>query len=95
MPAIPQLWRCIMANPNWVVNHVEPKQDYTLQITFEDGSVRIYDARPLLDKPIYNPLQNIGFFMQAKAECGTVVWNDEIDIAPEHLYECSKPIENK
>ena len=29
------------------------------------------------------------FFLCAKAECGTVVWSDEIDIVPEHLYESS------
>lgn len=79
-----------MSNPAWVVNHVQPHSDYTLRITFEDGSVRVYDARPLLAKPIYAPLQDTAFFMRAKAECGTVVWSDEIDIAPEHLYECSK-----
>lgn len=28
--------------------------------------------------------------MKAKVECGTVVWSDEIDIAPEHLYEYSR-----
>ncbi|MBQ5439275.1 MAG: DUF2442 domain-containing protein, partial [Clostridia bacterium] len=38
-------------------------------------------------KSIYFPLKNIGFFMSVKAECGTVVWNDDVDIAPEHLYE--------
>jgi hypothetical protein len=32
--------------------------------------------------------------MKAKAMYGTVVWNDDIDIAPEHLYECSTPIVN-
>ena len=26
---------------------------------------------------------------RAQAECGTVVWSDEIDVAPEHLYESS------
>ncbi|MDO5327119.1 MAG: hypothetical protein Q4G00_10425 [Clostridia bacterium] len=31
--------------------------------------------------------------MQAKAAFGTVVWSDDVDIAPEHLYECSVPVE--
>ena len=29
---------------------------------------------------------------RAQAECGTVVWSDEIDVAPEHLYESSCPV---
>lgn len=30
--------------------------------------------------------------MKAKAEHYTVVWNDDIDIAPEYLYENSRKI---
>ena len=30
--------------------------------------------------------------MMARVEYGTVVWTEDIDIAPEHLYECSEQI---
>ncbi|MCF0230699.1 MAG: DUF2442 domain-containing protein [Enterococcus sp.] len=83
----------MMNTPNWIVIDVEPRPDYTLVLTFTDGTKKLYDARPLLDKAIYNQLNNIDFFMKAKVECGTVVWNDDIDIAPEHLYECSNLLE--
>lgn len=53
---------------------------------------KIYDARPLLKKNIYAQLNNLIFFMSAKVDCGTVIWNDDVDIAPEHLYENSIPI---
>ena len=79
-----------MITPAWVVKEVQPKQDYTLLLTFADGTKKVYDARPLVDKAIYAQLKNITFFLRAKVECGTVVWNDDIDIAPEHLYEYSK-----
>lgn len=82
-----------MRNPVWVVKKVKPREDYTLLLGFEDGSQKVYNARPLLENPIYEPLKNPGFFMKAKAECGTVVWNDDVDIAPEHLYECSVPVD--
>lgn len=81
-----------MKTPKWVVKEVHPQADYTLYIVFADGSRKIYDAHPLLTKPIYSKLQNSAFFLKAKAECGTVVWDDDIDIAPEHLYECSAMI---
>ena len=81
-----------MSAPNWIVTNVEPRGDYTLRITFADGIEKIYDARPLLEKPIYAPLKNVAFFLRAKADCGTGVWSDDIDIAPEHLYETSSPI---
>lgn len=81
-----------MSVPKWVVKNVQANKDYTLLITFSSGEQRIYDARPLLSKAIYNNLKNLPFFLSAKAECGTVVWNEDTDIAPEHLYECSVPV---
>lgn len=79
-------------NPVWVVKEVTARDDYTLLITFADGQKRRYNARPLLEQPVYSPLKNLEFFMSAKADGDTVTWNDDIDIAPEHLYERSQPL---
>lgn len=84
-----------MGTPVWVVKEVIPKKDYTLHITFADGSEKVYNARPLLDKPVYVKLRSTAFFLKAKACCGSVVWNDDIDIAPEHLYECSVAVSDE
>lgn len=81
-----------MKTPNWVVITVKPQKDYTLLLSFANGEQKLYDARPLLEKSIYKPLNNLSFFLTAKAECGSVAWNDDIDIAPEHLYEASLPL---
>ena len=80
-----------MKTPQWVVTSATAAPDYTLRLTFADGKQGIYDARPLLDKPLFSKLKSLPFFLHAKAEDGTVVWPDDIDIAPEHLYECSTP----
>lgn len=80
-----------MKKPFWIVEEVQPKKDYTLLLTFADGARKIFNARPLLEKSIYAPLKNLAFFLSARAECGTVVWNDDIDIAPEALYAHSVP----
>lgn len=81
-----------VSSPAWVVKNVKPHKDYTLELTFIGGERKLYNALPLLEKGIYAPLKNIVFFMQAKVEGDSVSWNEEIDISPEHLYECSTPI---
>ena len=81
-----------MSTPVWIVRSVVPSPDYTLHLQFADGTRKVYDARPLLEKPIYASLKNLPLFLSAKAECGTVVWADDTDIAPEHLYEFSRAL---
>lgn len=79
--------------PEWIVKAVEARSDYSLLITFARGEKRLYNARRLLEKKIYADLKDVDFFLEAKVECGTVVWNDDIDLSPEHLYEMSVPVE--
>ena len=81
-----------MANPVWSLSAVEPRSDYTMLLTFENGEKRIYDAKPLLNKRLCAPLKDISFFMGARVEYGTVVWSEDIDIAPECLYESGIPV---
>ncbi|MDY3969131.1 MAG: DUF2442 domain-containing protein [Atopobiaceae bacterium] len=76
----------------WVVEGVEAACDYTLKLSFKDGSVKVFDFKPLVDKPMYRALQDTDLFMQARAGHGTVVWDNDIDIAPEYLYENAMPI---
>lgn len=81
-----------MGTPYWIVRSVCANPDYTLNLTFADGSKKVFDARYLLERPIYSELKNVGFFLCAKTERGTVAWNDDLDIAPERLYECGTPV---
>ncbi|MCD8048476.1 MAG: DUF2442 domain-containing protein [Clostridia bacterium] len=81
-----------MTTPAWVVREVQPQNDYTLILTFADGEKKVYNALPLLEKSIYAPLKNRAFFLRAKVSGSSVSWSDDIDIAPEHLYEYSLPI---
>jgi hypothetical protein len=71
----------------WVVTNVEPKEDYTLIITFITGEKKIFDMKPLLDKKNFEQLKDITLFMKAYVDGTSVSWNDSIDIAPEYLYE--------
>ena len=69
------------------VTAVEPQDGYRLLVTFENGERRLFDCTELLEKRVYAPLRNKGFFDLVQAEYGTAVWDGCIDIAPEHLYE--------
>lgn len=76
-----------MSQPNWVVLEATPHSDYTLDLVFADGMRGVFDLRPLLADRYYAPLSQLSLFMTARAECGTVVWDEDRDIAPELLYE--------
>lgn len=78
-----------MAKLKWVVQNVKPTPDYQLILDFADGSRKCYDAKKLLEKPLYRSLKSVAFFMQAHVDGPTVAWNEQIDIAPETLYEDS------
>ncbi len=69
------------------VKSVEPKDNYNLLVTFENGEKRMFDCTELLSKNIYKPLKNKTFFASVKTEFGTAVWNGQIDIAPEYIYQ--------
>ena len=42
-----------------------------------------------MNRPYAQKLNDIDFFMQAKADHFTVVWPSDLDVAPEYLYENS------
>lgn len=73
--------------PKWFVTEVNPRRDYTLHLTFITGERKVYDCRPLLADRLFQPLRNMELFMQAHVQGRSVAWNDEVDIAPEELYE--------
>ena len=60
--------------------------DYELLITFSNGEKRVYDGQEDITQGIFIQLKNKTLFAHARIERGTVVWNDELDIAPEALY---------
>ncbi len=75
---------------------VVPFEDYTVYVYFEDGKIVCYDAKPLLNKKVFEPLKNIDFFMKACTILnGTLAWDVSgnrdcskcLDIDAEMLYE--------
>lgn len=71
---------------------VTPRPDFQLDLTYANGEMRRFDMRPLLTVKPCTRLVNIQLFERVTADYGTVVWPGELDIAPETLYDDSKPI---
>lgn len=74
-----------------VINAI-PKNNFSLEIEFNTGEKRLFDARPYLTRGIFQRLQDERLFMQAYVALDTVCWPGDLDIAPETLYDRSIPI---
>ena len=61
----------------------------SLRLTFNDGTAKQVNLSPLLDGPIFDPLKDPDYFamMTLDLTCGTVVWPNGADLAPEALRE--------
>ena len=76
-----------MTQPKWVVLVATPRDDDTIDLRFADGTHGVFDLQPLLNDTYYSTLALLPLFLNGHVECGTVVWDNDIDIAPELLYE--------
>lgn len=71
------------------ITELEVVGSHRLRLTFNDGTTKVVNVRPLLDGPIFKPLTDQGYFAQVELDpvCGTAVWPNGADLAPEALYE--------
>ncbi len=76
------------------VKAVQALEDCRLQVTFENGTCKIYDCTPLLDKPVFAPLANRWLFCAVKVDRGGygISWNDDIDLAEAELWLHGEPL---
>ncbi len=63
--------------------------DRTLLVEFANHEFKRYDISQLLDRPMFKPLQNPGFFRNFRLDLGGygLIWNDEIDISEYELWQ--------
>ena len=63
--------------------------DYKIKLTFEDGKSGIIDFSSYINKTgIFSRFKDINYFRKFSVdpEVKTLIWGNEIDIAPETLY---------
>ena len=62
---------------------------HSLRLAFNDGTTKQVNVRPLLDGTIFEPLRDPTYFARVTLDsiCGTVVWPNGADFAPEALHD--------
>lgn len=75
------------------IKSVTPLQDYKLSIQFSEGITKIYDVKNLIkNNKMFKELENRELFDSVEVDVGGygVIWNDEIDISCDELFESGK-----
>lgn len=84
---------------------VQPNNDFTLTLDFDNGERRLYDCKPLLESGVFKHISALSDFSRVyldETHCvswdidpnvdSNVVWNNKIDLCPDSCYIDSKPI---
>jgi len=66
------------------------KDNYQIELTYQNDEIKLFDMLLLLDEKPWNKIKTLHMFRQAKVEYEMVVWQCEIDLAPETLHLDSK-----
>jgi hypothetical protein len=72
---------------------VQVRDGFRLELKFNTGETRLFDARPYLDKGVFQQLKDPELFKLAYVDFNTVCWPGNLDIAPETLYDRSRVVE--
>ena len=61
---------------------------FVLEVTFEDGAMRVVDLEPELWGAMFEPLRDPAYFAKVAvdSESGTITWPNGADFSPEFLY---------
>ena len=68
------------------VVEARPNEDFSLDLKFDDGSMKRFDVTPYLNLGVFRELRDVDYFKQVTIAFGTVQWPNEQDISPDTLY---------
>ena len=76
---------------HWIIEDAEYLEGYKIKLWFRDGSVKVIDLEKELYGDAFEPLKDISVFSQVQydPESSNIVFPNNIDFAPEFLYENS------
>ena len=78
----------------WQVRKVDARDDYTLVLTFEGGTRKVFDMKPYLERGVFRELKDIDMFKTARVCFSSVSWANDADFDPEALYDLGLPLKD-
>ena len=69
------------------IKQAEALPAYRVRVVFDTGESAVFDCSSYLDHPYWKRLADPAFFRLVRVSAGTLAWPDDIDIAPEDVWE--------
>jgi len=74
---------------------VVPKDNYVLEIAFNNGESGLLDMKPYLDFGVFNRIKDYISFEKVFVAFDTIEWESGADLDPEFVYaKCKKNLSN-
>ena len=69
------------------VKSVYPKNNYHLEVHFDNGEYGTLDMQPYLNFGIFNRIKDINAFNRVNVAFDTIEWQVGVDLDPEFVYQ--------
>ena len=76
------------------ITAISANDDWSLDVSFDDGAHRQFDVKPLLDTEAFTALKNLGVFKRVRNGGYFVEWDNEADLSADTLYLEGKAIDS-
>ena len=68
------------------ITDVNPKEDFTLHIAFDNGEKGVLDMKPYLDFGVFQKITDYKKFKCVRVAFDTIEWDSDVDLDPEFVY---------
>ena len=100
---MPQEVKRYFENGRRTIVSVHPNADYTLTLTFDNGEIRLYDMKPMIDQGVFARIKEkfdevfisedhaVAWDIDSNID-SSVHWNNRVDLWPDSCYLHSMPL---
>lgn len=68
------------------ITNAVPREDFTLQVTFDNGEEGVLDMKPYLGFGVFHKIADYEKFKRVRVAFDTIEWDCDVDLDPEFVY---------